>query len=190
MKANASIPLLGGTYRDQDAFTTMLYKYETLQIMHTSDLTGTFILSSEPIAVFSGNRCQQLNIGACSHMVSQLPPINEFDNKYIVPPFYDNSRTLIQVISESQTSIKISIGARVSNWHMNEKDYKNIEVRGNETMVLDSDNAVLITGFAMESKKNDPYMSVMPGIHQYIDYYMIVIPEGYTTNYICVLIPQ
>ncbi|XP_061180773.1 IgGFc-binding protein-like [Saccostrea echinata] len=190
MKSNTSISLLGGTYKDQDVFTVSLVKYETLQIRHTTDLTGTFITSSEPIAVFSGNRCQHLKLGACSHLVTQLPPTTEFDNKYIVPPFYGNSRTLIQVISESQSSVDVTIGNQESTWHMKEKEYRNIEVASDEITILESDNAILVTGFGMGSRSNDPYMTVIPGVHQYVDYYKIVVPDGYINNYICVIIPN
>ncbi|XP_062617007.1 IgGFc-binding protein-like [Saccostrea cucullata] len=190
MKTSTSISLLGGTYEDQDVLTTTLNKYETLQIMHTSDLTGTFIESTKRIAVFSGNRCQQMKVLACSHMVSQLPPTTELDNRYIIPAFYGNLGTLIQVISESQNSIKISEGRNSSTLHMNEKEFMNIEVTSGETTTVESDNPVLVTGFAMGSSNKDPYMTVIPGVNQYVDYYNVVVPDGYAKNYICVIIQQ
>ncbi|XP_062587882.1 IgGFc-binding protein-like [Saccostrea cucullata] len=190
MKTSTSISLLRGTYEDQDVLTTTLNKYETLQIMHTSDLTGTFIESSKQIALFSGNRCQRLKIRACSHMVSQLPPTTEFDKQYIIPAFYGKLGTLFQMIRESQNSIKINEGRNSSTLHMNEKEFMNIEVTSVETTTVESDNPVLVTGFAMGSRNNDPYMTVIPGVNQYVDYYNVVVPDGYVNNYICVIIQQ
>ncbi|XP_062600848.1 IgGFc-binding protein-like [Saccostrea cucullata] len=190
LKSNASISLLGRTYRNEEVFTTSLNEYETLQVGHTTDLTGTFIKSSKPIAVFSGNRCQYLRFGTCSHMVTQLPPITEFDNKYIVPPFYGNSGTLIQVISETQTSIDVTIGNEASTWYMKEKEFRKREVTSDEITILESNGAILVTGFGMGASFNDPYMTVIPGVHQYIDYYKVVVTDGYTYNYICVIIPN
>ncbi|XP_062617017.1 uncharacterized protein LOC134278744 [Saccostrea cucullata] len=186
----SDIPIVkteGETATRQDSLSTT--DTATSAVMHTTDLTGTFIVSTKPISVFSGNRCQFLKNG-CSHMMTQLPPTTEFDNRYIVPPFYGEWGTLIQVISERQSSINISVGSTVSMWHMQEKEFKNTEVTTDETTIIESTNPVLVTGFGMGSSNNDPYMTVMPGVHQYIDNYKIVIPDGYRDNYICVIIPE
>ncbi|XP_061180622.1 uncharacterized protein DDB_G0290587-like [Saccostrea echinata] len=73
---------------------------------------------------------------------------------------------------------------------MKEKEFRNIEETSDEITILESDNPILVTGFGMGSGYYNPYMTVIPGIHQYIDYYKIVVPEGYTNNYICVIIPN
>ncbi|XP_062587885.1 uncharacterized protein LOC134249571 [Saccostrea cucullata] len=123
-------------------------------------------------------------------MVTQLPPTNEIDTEYIVPPFYNNDGTLIQVLCENSSSINSSVGNSVSNFLLNEKGYKNIEVTSNMTTVIESDQPVLVTAFGMGSKSNryHPYMTVVPGIHQYLDYYKIIVPEGYQENFICVIV--
>ncbi|XP_062593257.1 uncharacterized protein LOC134254742 [Saccostrea cucullata] len=192
IKATSSIALLGGTYKNQDVFTTTLDKYETFQIGHGSDLSGTFIVSTKPIAVFSGNRYQYLKGGSYSHMVTQLPPLTEFDTQYIVPTFYNNLATLIQVVSTSPSLINISIGSNVSTLHIAEHEYKNFEIDSGEVTILTCENPILIVGFGMGSSNFNysPYMTVIPGIHQYLDYYKVFVPDGYTHNYICVMILQ
>ncbi|XP_062591586.1 IgGFc-binding protein-like, partial [Saccostrea cucullata] len=186
-KHNTPLTIQGKTYRDGDVFTVMLQRFDTLQIAHTTDLSGTFITSTNPIAAFSGNRCQYLKWG-CSHMVTQIPPTTELDTLYIVPPFYKNAGTLIQVLSGNSSSVNSSVGSSASNFHLNEKGYRNIEVTSNMTTVIESDQPVLVTAFGM-GRPYQPYMTVVPGIHQYLDYYKVIVPAGYDENFICVIIP-
>ncbi|XP_061180628.1 IgGFc-binding protein-like [Saccostrea echinata] len=120
LKHNTPLTMQGKSYRDGDIFVVTLERFDTLQIGHVTDLSGSFITSTKPIAVFSGNRCVNLKSLGCSHMVTQLPPTTEIDTQYIIPPFYNNAGTLIQVLSENRSSINSSVGSSVSNFHLNE----------------------------------------------------------------------
>lgn len=65
----------GKVYQSGDIFSLILNRFETYQIAHTVDMTGTVVESSSPIAVFSGNDCNILNgQGFCDHLIEQLPP--------------------------------------------------------------------------------------------------------------------
>lgn len=123
-------------------------------------------------------------------MVSQLPPIDQFDNEYIIPSFYDNSGTFIQIITPLQNDIRIHTGTNTTMWHLIEHKYKNFEIASNETTTVHSTHPVMVTGCAMGSYTNDPYMTVIPGINQYLDFYKIVVPDQYRENFICVIIPN
>ena len=61
MKHNISLLIEGKTYHESDMFTLNLDRFETYLIEHYSDLTGTAIVSSHSIAVFSGNDCDELD---------------------------------------------------------------------------------------------------------------------------------
>ncbi|XP_056002662.1 IgGFc-binding protein-like [Ostrea edulis] len=189
MKKEVPLSLPDGSYTDGDVCSIALGRLETFQVRHTTDLTGTLITSSKPIAVFSGHRCQALKSKYCSHMVTQLPPTNELDKDYIVPTFYNNEATLIQVVSEHTSTVILTVGDRQSTWYLNERDFKNVEVKSGEITVIVSDQPVLVSGFGM-GVPYDSYMTVIPGVHQYLDFYKITVPAGYTENYICVIIPM
>lgn len=51
---NDTLQIDGKIYRSGETFSIKLNRYETYQIQHTVDLTGTFVQSSLPSAVFSG----------------------------------------------------------------------------------------------------------------------------------------
>lgn len=60
MKRNLTLNIEGNTYYNGDVFHLTLDAFETYQIQHTTDLTGTLIESSAPIAAFSGNDANKL----------------------------------------------------------------------------------------------------------------------------------
>nr|XP_022309515.1 IgGFc-binding protein-like [Crassostrea virginica] len=189
---NGTIMLLGQPLSSKNTFSTRLNQFETLQVKQDGDLSGTIVTANKPIAVFSGNRCKAFpGTGShCSHMFSQLPPTQEYDNEYIIPPFYQNSGTLFQVISPVYSMVRITYGA-LSTW---ERFYPNVhqnfKLHSNESSVVMSIHPVQVTGFAMGSSTHDPYMTVIPGIHHYLDYYKIVVPENFRDNFISVIIPK
>ena len=189
---NATLTLFGKNYYTGETCSISLEKFETIQIGHDRDLSGTFVTANKPFALFSGNRCKDFPGSACSHMVSQLPPVREYDNEYIIPCFFKNDKTLSQVISPVRNTINITIGTNTAIMVLQAHEYHNFEISPNITVIVKADHPVQVTGFAMGSDTNDvdPYMTVIPGIQHYLDYYKIIVPENYTENYLCVIVPR
>lgn len=187
IKNNKSIVLQGQTFFSGEVYLHNFGELETLQVSHIRDLTGTYIISNKPVAVFSGNRCQDFLGSGCSHMVSQLPSIDQFDNEYIIPAFFKQSETLIQVLSPFKSNVSIITENKISTFHLNEKEHKNIKITTHEVTIVKSDRPTLVTAYAIGV--GDPYMTVFPGIHHYLDYYRIVVPYQYREHYLCVIIP-
>lgn len=185
------IMLLGQPLYSKNTFSTRLKQFETLQVKQDGDLSGTIVTANKPIAVFSGNRCKAFpGTGSiCSHMLTQLPPTKEYDNEYIIPPFYQNSGTLFQVISPDYSIVQIThVLTRWERFYPNE--HQTFELHSNHSSVVMSSHPVQVTGFAMGSSTHNPYMTVIPGIHHYLDYYKIIVPENYRDNFISVIIPK
>lgn len=64
-------------YRDGEELTLRLFKDEVLYIHTVADLTGTHIMASDPVAVFSGNSRtavpdQGLDQSSRDHLVEQV----------------------------------------------------------------------------------------------------------------------
>lgn len=189
MRGNGTLTVYGVQYSTGDTLSISLEKFETFQINYHGDLSGTFISANKPCAVFSGNRCKTFPGTTCSHMVSQLPPIREYDNEYIIPFFYENKKTLCQVISPVLNIVNITIGTKTTTLVLQAHEYHNFEIDQNLTSIVKADHPVQVSGFAMGSE-NDPYMTVIPGIRHYLDYYKIIVPDNYTDSYLCVIIPR
>lgn len=106
MERNFALKIENNTFYRGDVFSFSLGCYQTYQIAHSVDLTGSIIELSYPIAAFSGNDCNTIDgIGFCDHLITQLPPTGFVDNLCIVPPNNDDKNTLICIIAiENQTS--------------------------------------------------------------------------------------
>nr|XP_022310499.1 IgGFc-binding protein-like isoform X3 [Crassostrea virginica] len=194
MEHNMPLLIEGKTYHEGDMFTLNLDHFETYLIEHTSDLTGTAIESSHPIAVFSGNDCAELDsYGACDHLVEQLPPITSVDTTYIVPPNSDNRDTLIRITAIDDSNFTYTIDRVSKMVELKRLDSFGIEIDSRQTCLVESDRSIFVTRFGLHSKTSemgDPSMTIVPGIHQYLDYYKIVVPPGYNHNYVSIMMKQ
>lgn len=112
MKRNVPLIIEGKTFHSGDMFNLSLNRFETYQIAHSTDLTGTLIESSVPIAAFSGNDCANLGgSGACDHLIEQLPPIASVDKTYLVPPNSDERDTTIRITAIENSNMTYKIGS-------------------------------------------------------------------------------
>lgn len=191
MKQNLPLNIEGNTYNNGDVFRFLLDSFETYQIDHITDLTGTFIESSVPIAAFSGNDCTRLhNIGACDHLIEQLPPTDSVDKMYIVPPNSDDRDTLIRITAIENANITYVIDNITHDQSLNQFDSLDTKISNNQTCFIESETPILVTAFGLQSKSStlgDPSMTIVPGLNQYLDYYKIVVPSGYVHNYVSII---
>ncbi|CAG2209474.1 unnamed protein product [Mytilus edulis] len=73
-------------YSNSQTLTLVLNKYTAFQISHTSDLTGTRIIASQPIVVVSGNLYNQvIGIASIQPFIEMVLPTNQIDNVYVIP---------------------------------------------------------------------------------------------------------
>lgn len=103
----------GTYYRKGSKFTVQLQPYETVFFESNSDLTGTRVVSLQPLAVFSGHTCTRILSRYCNHVFEQLLPVNKWGSKYIVPPFLMQSRSdYVYVTAFRRTSIRVTAGRK------------------------------------------------------------------------------
>lgn len=192
MKRNLPLNIEGNTYYSGDVFNFSLNRYETYQIAHETDLTGTFIESSAPIAAFSGNDCNKLeNIGGCDHLIEQLPPTDSVDSIYIVPPNANNRGTLIRITAIESSNTTFVIGNVTQSLFINKLNHFDVRISSSQTCFITSDQPNLVTSFGLASLSStlgDPSMTIVPGVNQYLSFYKIVVPSGYDFDYVSIMI--
>lgn len=191
MMQNFPLVIEGRAFYDAYVFNFSLDRFQTYQIAHFTDLTGTSIESSVPIAAFSGNDCNSFgNVGACDHLFEQLPPTESADNAYIVPPNSDERDTVIRMTAIHSLNITYTIGAVSQTLYLCKFDSFNITITSSEACYIRSDMPFFVTAFGLHSKNSslgDPSMTIVTGISQYLDYYKIVVPSGYDHNYVSIM---
>lgn len=192
MKQNLPLIIGSSTFYNGDMFNFTLERFETYQIEHSTDLTGTVIESSVPIAAFSGNDCNKLEgIGACDHLIEQLPPTDSVDVTYIVPPNMNDRDTLIRITAIENANITYMIGRVTRTLSLYKSDSFDTKISSSQTCFINSETPVLVTAFGLQSTSStlgDPSMTIVPGLNQYLDYYKIVVPAGYDHNYVSIMI--
>ncbi|XP_062574154.1 IgGFc-binding protein-like [Saccostrea cucullata] len=185
---NTSISLHDKEYGNGDTFTVILNNFQTFQIGHKADLSGTTINSTQPIAVFAGNKCNNLGYhGACSMQMEMIPPVDEFDDVFIVPPNINRYQSLVRIIAPFQTKVTYTFGGMETTTTLLKTRYTDFTTRENEISLIQSAKPVLVNVFAAGSTKSqvygDPYMMTVPGINQYLNQYIVDVPEGYNFSF-------
>lgn len=192
----------GQTTLDNGTFEIKLNSLEPFQIFHFLDFSGTRISSSKPIAVFSGVLCRTSY--DCNHIIEQLPPVDQFDVTFIVPPNHHTSTSLIRVISEENTILKVSSATKTDNVSISAGVPHDIETFDDEVLVIQStlkceghqckrQSPLLVNILSFREEElysNRLHMTLVPGIHHYQRYYKIVLPMGWNQHYITVIIRE
>ena len=189
-----NITMNGKIYQNNDVFNITLNRLETYQIEHNTDFTGSVIDSSKPIAAFSGTACKKLeSVTTCEYFFEQLPPVVSLDREYIVPPNPYDSETGVVITAVNNTNLTYFIDPTQSDaFLLNEYTSIGTTISSSQSCVVQAENPVLVTAFGLHYKSSilgaPSSMTVVPGIHQYLDYYKIVVPTGYDHNYVSIMI--
>lgn len=195
MERNFALKIENNTFYRGDVFSFSLGCFQTYKIAHSVDLTGSIIELSYPIAAFSGNDCNTIDgIGFCDYLITQLPPTGFVDNMYIVPPNNDDRDTIIRITAIEKSDICYVIGAANKSLSLYKYNSFDIRISSNQVCYIKSTTPVIETGIGLASKQisylGDPSMTIIPAINQYLNYYKIVIPNGYVNNFVSVMIKE
>nr|XP_034322122.1 uncharacterized protein LOC105340014 [Crassostrea gigas] len=194
MNQYTSLNIEGSKYYNGDVFIFSLDRFETYQIAHNTDLTGTFIESSNPNAAFAGSDCTKFNGGGyIDHLLEQLPPADTIDKTYIVPPNSDSRDTVIRITATNMSDIYYMIGTVTRTRLLGRYDFFDIRISSNQSCYIKSTEPIVVTGFGLHSSSStlgDPSMTIVPGINQYLNYYKIPIPTGYVHNVVSFMIKE
>ncbi|XP_061170848.1 IgGFc-binding protein-like [Saccostrea echinata] len=187
MDHNSTISIFDRKYNTGDQFSLILNKFQTFQVGHPADLSGTTINSSHPIAVFAGNKCNRIGYhGTCSMLMEMVPPIDEFDRIFIVPPNVNRYQSVVRIVSAIQTKVTYSVEGINTTTTLLKNRITDFIIRENEIGYIESTEPVLVNVFATGSPDSrvhgDPYMTVVSGINQYLNQYIVVVPEGYSLS--------
>ena len=167
------------TFKDGDIINILLNQLETFYAyLPSNDLSGSLIESNKPIAVFSGTNCVNIpkDVGYCDIILSQMTPVSQWDYAYIVPPIYPG-RCHIRVFA-FYNATHISVNPELDfgrNITLNQGEFWETTLYGSQAqpLVISSDTTINVVlygasgGNTSDQDKNNPFMLVVPDIHQY-----------------------
>ncbi|CAG2228003.1 unnamed protein product [Mytilus edulis] len=153
--------------------------FQTLQLSHNYDLSGSMISASKPIGVVSGNICNKVNNNHCSHSTEMMLPVNQLDNEFIIPFIKKRQKSTVRLLSPGKGQVKVHLKDRHYETQLNEGEYH--DFIHNDISVVTSTGNLLVTVFPHEANSSDSYMMTVYGINQYKSDYEFIIPSDFSS---------
>lgn len=114
-------------------------------------MTGTLIVSSSPIAVFSCNDCNPVTgQGGCDHMLEQLPPTSSIDTAYVVTP-HMNSDIKIRILATEFSINFYNCTNKSMSKIYNRLEFVDIVISNNESCYIESGKPIMVASFELSS---------------------------------------
>jgi pimeloyl-ACP methyl ester carboxylesterase len=158
-------------------------------------LTGTYVQSDKPIAVFGGNACTNIpwymNVFACDHVVEQIPPLAAWGKQFYTVPLATrlNGDTFVVLAGADGTGVDIN-GERKANLNAGQLYEQIIQGRS----VISTSAPALVAQYSNSSSydgvTSDPFMMIVPPVEQSLSHYTFSTPgSGFQVNYVNVVAP-
>jgi hypothetical protein len=197
--------LLTGNTREHrrhgDEFHVTLDKGQVYQIQgshggdNRSDLTGTLVTSTKPIAFFTGHTCAEVPAGAefCDQLLEEEPPSNTWGKQFLVSKMLGKDWYVVRVVAnEDDTKIffdqKFIKTLAAGEFYEAQHLYDNV--------LITSDKPVLVGQYATSAnadtvKIGDPFMMLIAPTEQFLSSYRFVTPiKGDWHHYINIVVPS
>lgn len=189
---NIKVPYQGIVYRHDETLKVELDRYSTLQLQSTQgDLTGTYIVSDKPIAVFSGNiRTNVGEGGSRDHLVEMIPPVKSWGSNFASVPIPNRSTgDVFRVIASHDYTVVTLIHQQGTQSYAIDKagEYKQFEVPSTVFCYIVSNHPILLVQIVYSqvnfNEAADPSMMLVPAFEQYTNNYHFALPQGVASNY-------
>ncbi|XP_076089007.1 uncharacterized protein LOC143059405 [Mytilus galloprovincialis] len=170
-------------YSHGENITAVIAKYETLELSHSHDLTGTYVTSSSPLAVVSGNKCNYIEgTGSCNNFIEMVLPVENLDQVYIVPHIETRDISTVRLLSLISSTITIK---NTNNSVMVKQNTAREFLDFNHSTIsyvnASSDISITIYPHEIANSKGDAFMMTIHGVNQYLPHYNFVVPKGFTS---------
>ena len=183
--------------RAGETYTFLLHKMQTLHILSNNDLSGTAVVSDNPLTVISGHyygiisqdqwwldivRNRSLYYGQCHTVLEQVPPTVTWGKQFLFVPFPDTPYVAKVTASEGETTVEqICNGTLEKSIFLAFDGEWNFTYSKNNSYVycaIESDKPILVLqlvseGYVQKININVSYihttLSIVPPVEQYIN---------------------
>ncbi|XP_060572612.1 IgGFc-binding protein-like, partial [Ruditapes philippinarum] len=176
-----------------------LDNFFVLQTQSMSDQTGLIVSATNPVSVISGTSCSNIPIasGGCDTIVEQMIPVSMWTNIYIIPPLPPLTGYLARVQTLDSLYMCVQNSTKKTCQHMEQKSYKEFRLGSEPTVVYANDSLTFsVTQYCMSQNidgiHSGPFMTVIPGIQNFLTKYSFVVPPIYYKfhNYVTVIVKK
>ncbi len=158
-----------------------------------ADLTGTRIVSSQPLSVFGGNTVARVPLGvqAADHLVEQLPSTNTWGSQFLSQPLATRSGgDTFRILAQQDNTQVFLNGTLIATLDANQYHERIIDGASSIT----SSRPVLVAqysnGSLFDNTVSDPFMMLVVPVEQYQNSYVLSTPQaGIDHNYANLIVP-
>lgn len=150
-----------------------------------ANLTGSFVISDKPVAVFGGNECTQVPIGVpyCDNLIEQMIPISSLSTTYLLTASQGSDLAvsdsdLVRVIAtEDGTEVTVN-GVIVAT--LNAGDFYEFSLASNTGAAVVASAPVMVAQYLKggNNADTDPAMALVPGADTWLSDYRLSTPFG------------
>lgn len=180
-------------------FTITLSRFDTYQLQagYQQDLSGSEVVSTQPIAVFAGCKCADIPIGFsyCDFIVEQMTPVETWGSSFLTSVFTRPGSSVgdpLRVLaSEDNTTVSFTPPVPGSPFALNRAELVEVTVEGPTEIV--ADKPVLVaqyaTGSSWAGALGDPLETLILPTEQFLDGYIYLTPAGYALDFTSIVVP-
>ncbi|XP_070197064.1 uncharacterized protein [Littorina saxatilis] len=155
----------------QTQLTFLLHAQEVVRVVCDGDVTGSYVTSTKPVAVVSGNVCSQVPLHRpyCDHLVEMMVPVSALGTRYLLHTFQGRDNGAIYRIVPSEEETQINYGPGLMPYYVGDLPFHQFQLDQGQSGHVSTDKPVLVVGYALGGQmdtnspyKGDPLMTLLP----------------------------
>ena len=159
------------------------------------DLTGTQIISTQPVAMLAGAQCANIpssEYGFCNYIAEQMPPTNEWGKSFVTEPLAVRTRgDTFRVLADTSGTVVTIDGAKVATLAAGAF----YQTQLTAASLIETSEPALVAQYSDSSEydgtNGDPSESLIPPYEQFLNSYTVATaPDTRFTNYLNVVAPK
>ena len=162
-------------YSSRTAYSGSRYSFriDRLHTMHFEDggdLSGTKIVASKPVSVFSGHRSAYVpnHYGNRGYLIEQIPPTMFWGKVYYVAPLATRRSYIIKVVAAySSTNVTINCNGTSQSYSLNEQGHTTRTLDSQEYCAIHANKEILVAQFSGKYGE-DPSMTLVPPTNNFV----------------------
>ncbi|XP_078542150.1 IgGFc-binding protein-like [Lissotriton helveticus] len=179
---SGSLLVDGTRYQDKEMVTITLAPQEVILLSDTNDLTGTRVVSSTPVAVFSGSACYSSLYSLCDTLIEQLYPVQSWGQQFVVFPLMtkDVRDRIIIIAARPNTTITLRTESTTLQHSLQPGSHVSMDLQTG--MLVDATEPIMV-GYLFQGCYSplpfifDPFLATVPPSNFPWRYYKFVTKD-------------
>ncbi|XP_078542122.1 IgGFc-binding protein-like [Lissotriton helveticus] len=164
---SGSLVIDGTRYEDKQMVTITLAPQEVILLSDPNDLTGTRVVSSTPVAVFSGSACYSSPVSACDTVIEQLYPVQSWGQQFVVFPLMTKGGRDRIIIIAARPNTTVTLGTESTTQQYSLEPGTQVSVDLKTGMLVNATESIMV-GYLFQGSYSslgftiDPFITTVP----------------------------